>query len=79
MYGCFYVFYTSANLYMILINGTSMVCLQLIINVCFAIISLPCICLFCRLWGSPRSFVDTNRNSCRIDFDWQDSDNENCK
>lgn len=47
----FYVFYTSANLYMILINGTSMVCLQLIINVCFAIISLPCICLFCRLWG----------------------------
>ena len=47
----FMFFYTSANLYMILINGTSMVCLQLIINVCFAIISLPCICLFCRLWG----------------------------
>ena len=40
----FMFFYTSANLYMILINGTSMVCLQLIINVCFAIISLPCIC-----------------------------------
>ena len=32
----FMFFYTSANLYMILINGTSMVCLQLIINVCFA-------------------------------------------
>ena len=47
----FMFFYTSANLYMILINGTSMVCLQLIINVCFAIISLSCICLFCRLWG----------------------------
>lgn len=47
----FMFFYTSANLYMILINGTSMVCLQLIINVCFAIISLPCSCLFCRLWG----------------------------
>ena len=47
----FMFFYTSANLYMILINGTSMVCLQLIINVCFAIISLPCTCLFCRLWG----------------------------
>ena len=47
----FMFFYTSANLYMILINGTSMVCLQLIINVCCAIISLPCICLFCRLWG----------------------------
>lgn len=28
----FMFFYTSANLYMILINGTSMVCLQLIIN-----------------------------------------------
>ena len=76
---CFYVFYTSANLYMILINGTSMVCLQLIINVCFAIISLPLHLFVLSFVGSPRSFVDTNRNSCRIDFDWQDSDNENCK
>ena len=47
----FSLFYSSANLYMILINGTSKVRLQLIVNVCFAIISLPSIYMFCRLWG----------------------------
>ncbi len=47
----FILFYSSANLYMILINGTSNVRLQLIINVCFAVISIPSIHIFCRLWG----------------------------
>lgn len=47
----FILFYTSANLYMILINGTSKVRLQLIVNVAFAIIAIPLINFFCSLWG----------------------------
>ena len=47
----FILFYSSANLYMILINGTSKVRLQLIVNLCFAVISLPSIHAFCHLWG----------------------------
>lgn len=51
LYGVFILFYSSANLYMILINGTSKVRLQLIVNLCFAVISLPSIHAFCHLWG----------------------------
>lgn len=36
---------------MILINGTSKVRLQLIVNVAFAIIAIPLINFFCSLWG----------------------------
>ena len=45
------LFQTMGNVYMYLINGTSRVRLQLIVYLLIAIIAVPLMTLFCRLYG----------------------------
>ena len=45
------LFQTAGNMYMYMINGTSKVRLQMIVYVCFALITIPLINLSCRKYG----------------------------
>lgn len=45
------LFQTAGNLYMYMINGTGKVRLQMIVYICFAVISIPLIGLSCKVYG----------------------------
>lgn len=45
------LFQTAGNVYMYMINGTSKVRLQMIVYICFALVSIPLISLSCKKYG----------------------------
>ena len=45
------LFQTAGNAYMYMINGTSKVRLQMIVYICFALVSIPLISLSCKKYG----------------------------
>lgn len=48
----YFLFMTRANMYMILINGTSLIRLQLLTYITFALITIPLMVMFCKNYGT---------------------------